>query len=1165
MEKNNVMTKENVMEKNVVRLGLAVGLWLTLIGGMVRADDLVERFSHPSAEAQPWVYWYWMNGNVTREGIIADLQAMHEVGVGGVYLFDVGLHPAGSVINRSREWYDLVRLAFAEAQKRNMKINIHSPGWSASGGPWITPEMAMQELTWSETQVTGGQELKITLPQPATKLGYYRDVAVVAFPRRAGDDLSLRELKPRVTDLQGKEIPDVQAAFDGDWNTVASLPCEFVLVFDRPIEARSLFIRTARANVSFRGTLQAWDEGKGTFGRVAEIRSTASGPFSAQTGDTSFPAVKANKFLLSFNHSDPQARTIIEEMNLSCGFRQSNWAALAGFSTECITKPVGQQLPAGAQPGADDVIAPDQIIDLSGKVASDGKLVWQAPAGRWTILRLGHTPTGVKISPPPAGGDGLECDKMSREAVDFHYDHFMGPLLKELGPELSRSLACQHVDSYEAGWQNWTREFPREFKSRRGYEVLKYLPALTGRVVGDSRTTERFLWDFRRTISDLYAVHHYGRLAERSHQDGIGFSTEPYGGPFDTLQVGAQADLPMVEFWVGTRMPTQKMSFEGVFAGRTNGKKVIAAESFTSESPAERWNNHPYSLKSYGDVIFCSGVNRFVMHVSAHQSYVGDHLRPGLTCGINGIHFDRNNTWWNHGAKSWVDYLTRCQSLLQYGLHVADALYFQGSESPASSYWLTPALPKGYDFDACADNVLQAITVRQGRLVLPDGKDYRYLVLPTHGWITRNSLAKVVELAKAGATVVSAVLPQSPSQADALTGQGQWQDLARELWGDAPASQGERRVGAGRVIWGTGFAELLAKDALVPDFACDENAAMPLNVIHRQTPEADVYFVANAGSQAGWVNCRFRMKGKVPELWHPDSGAIERCAVYEQGGDSIRVPIYFEPSGSAFVVFRNKTAPGMVVASVQKDGHDVLVGVGAQDIELKQGESGGLEVQASKPGSYVLRFSNGQARELNVTPPAPLPLGGPWQLAFPAGWGAPEKLSLEKLISWSEHPDAGVRYFSGTATYQTMFTLPSELLAAHRALYLDLGDVQVIAEVRLNGRDLGTLWKPPFRVDVTDVLKAGSNELQVKVTNLWPNRLIGDEQYPDDCTPAGGWMAGGIPSWPEWLKKGQPRPEPRRLTFTAQKCWKKDEPLLPSGLTGPVVIRAVEQSAVSIP
>lgn len=1174
-------------------------------------SGLVKRFVQPPSETRPWCYWYWMNGNITKEGIIADLQGMQDVGVGGVLLFDIGIHPKGPIVNRSPEWYDLVKLAVSEAEKRNIKVSFHCPGWSASGGPWIKPEQGMQELTWSETFVEGGREFSARLPQPATRLDCYRDAAVFAFPTPEGD---VALPTPQVTGTDGKPLPEGAAAFDGNMVTGATLPTEFDFTYPQPVDVRSICVRAHGGDVG--GELQAWDESKGAYRPVAPLRVCNSGPFSDQISSASFAPVHASKFRLAFKSSKPNSRINLKQVEVIGGFRITDWPMKTGFATDPVAP-----TPKDLQPQASEVIPADRVVDLSDKVSADGTLTWSVPAGRWTIVRMGYTPTGVHISPAPLGGDGLECDKLSREVADYHYDQCVTPVLKDLGPDLvKKALAYYHIDSYEAGWQNWTANFPKEFSKRRGYNLRQYLPALTGRVVGDIATTERFLWDFRRTIGDLYADNHYGRIAGRCHADGLGFSTEPYGGPFEFLQIGLRADHPMIEFWLPTNPRGQKVAFESVSVGHSGERQIIGAESFTSGPPEERWNSHPFSLKPLGDYIYCCGVNRFVIHVNAHQPLMDEHLKPGFTCGCNGIHFDRNNTWWKHGAKEWLDYLTRCQSVLQAGEPVADALYFLGNDSPNGCGPFQPTLPAGYDYDACNSEVLSTLKVQDVQITLPKGKRYRYLVLPPSGRVTLASLRTIVELAKDGARLVGPVPKESPSLSDA-SASAEYARLAGEL--------------AGKIKTEKSFAPILAADGLAPDFAFDEEAGLAIHATHRRIEDADVYFVANASPRGGMVDCRFRVSDKVPELWRPDTGTMEPCPVYEEVGGVTRIPLRFDPAGSVFVVFRKGTptphAVNVTVADAAKSNQQSAVTVrsatyGAPNdpqkrvdvtkqlvakmrdgklklsgfnslagdpapgvvktlrveydwdgktstLEVKDGallrlpplvdnrlpcelqdKDSQLQLRAWEPGQYSVVFPDHRTETVTVSAmPAPQNIPGPWKVQFQAGRGAPEQINLEKLISWPDHSDEGVRYFSGTAIYRTKFQ--GAKVAPNSRIELDLGRVEVAAEVTLNGKSLGTLWKPPFVCDVTDALRPGENELEVRVTNLWPNRLIGDEQYPDDLA-SGKW--GGIPAWPEWLKKGQPRPEPRRLTFFTWKHYQKDDPLLPSGLLGPVVLRSVQ-------
>jgi hypothetical protein len=1038
-----------------------------------------EAFLSPQFDAKPWVYWYWMYSNVTKEGIIADLQGFHDVGIGGVFLMDIGNNQTGKLQNRSEEWYELVRVALTEAKKWGIRVNFASPGWSSSGGPWVTPEMSMKELTWSEARVNSTRNGSIVLKKPYQNLDYYKDIAVFAFPSPASDTWLLKDLNPEIQDTAGNKIPGSAKLFDQDFKTSAPIPGKFDIVFNTDVEVSSVLLRALPWN-NFTASILAWNQSEGKFIRLADIKANNSGPFTSQIGVASFPAFKSKRFRIDIKPCT------LEEIDLSGGYRLTDWTEKAGWGTRNLSESASTYLTKGFRPLQKDIIPMDGIIDLTGKMDIDGKLSWKAPKGEWTILRIGYTTNGIHIYPPPLGGDGLECDKLSKEGTVFNYNYAIKPILEKMGPELSSIIGSQHIDSYEASGQNWTQDFANEFNTRCGYNIRKYLPAITGRIIGDEATTEKFLWDFRHTIGDLFAENHFGGAARESHNDGLTFSNEPYGGPFDFLKSGAAADYPMDEFWFPATQPKErKLVLPGVNTGRTNNKRIIGAESFTSESPSIRWNEHPYMIKATGDYVFCSGVNRFTFHVSAHQPLIGEHTAPGVTCFGNGLHFDRNNTWWNHGAKEYVEYITRCQSLLQAGQHQADVLYFQGSDAPADIKWLEPELPVGYDFDACSEDVFTKLQVTNNRLELPGGKKYKYLVLPASGRMTTPLLKKVLALAQAGATIIGAPVGNSPGLSDDIkNGVDSRSLLTRKIWGSSPENQGERPIGKGRIIWGKDFPTILSNDNLIPDFSYSSKTGLLINFIHRYTSTDEIYFIANGTQKSGWATCRFRVTGMPPEFYKPYEGIIEPCAEYRTVGNYMEIPVWFDESGSLFVVFHRS----------------------------------GVKVLSDSP-------SKAPATEVSV-----IPVPGPWQLSFPKGWGAPEKMEFPELISYTEHPDDGIKFFSGTAEYRNAINIPEKLIGNGNRFWLDLGQVQVIAEVTINGQKIGTFWKPPFKIDVTSAIKSGSNTIQVMVTNLWPNRLIGDErQFPKN--------------------------DPQRFTYTTLEAWSKQDSLLPSGLIGPVFMR----------
>ena len=1202
---------------------------LLFLAGVVQGDarsSFLSAFTEPPFEAKPWVYWYWMNGNITKEGAVEDLRALHRVGVGGAYLMDIGIHPKGPVAYRSAEWFEATGAVMKEAEKLGMQIGFHCPGWSASGGPWITPDKGMQEVVWSETTVGSGQSSAgtIVLPQPPARLGLYRDIAVVAFPALK-QDTNLLKSHPFKVMAEGKELTGKGAAFDGKPDTGVEFPSSFEIVFDQPVQARSVFLRLACRSGDFTAQVEAKQQ-NGRYRKIGIVRSGHPGPFSARHGATAWSAIASDTFRFTFSDRNDKRALTIEELRMTEGFRLHDWPALAGFGT----KPV-REAKDDVSPLAEDCIKPDEILDLTEKMKPDGTLAWTPPKGDWTILRMGYVPTGVEIKPPPLnGGVGLECDKMSVEVTDFHYDKMMKPLFEAYGKSVAgKVLSKYHVDSYEPGWQNWTPRMSQAFKKGRGYELTKWLPALTGRVVGSEEQTLNVLWDFRRTIGDLYADAHYGRLAERCHADGISFSTEPYGGPFEFLQVGGRSDYPMVEFWTGPRnvLPVEqtgaKSFLHGVSSGHIYGKRIIGSEAFTSE---EGWLIHPYAIKSLGDRMFAAGVNQFVIHVSAHQPYLREGVYPGFTSGINGIHFDRGNTWFDYGAKEWVDYLIRCQGVLQQGLHVADVAYFQGDDSPGEGTRMTLPMPEGYDADCINAEVLARAKAIHGRLVLPDTKSYRYLVLPKSGQITYASLKELQRLSSAGVVCVGPKPVGSPSLSDRATATA-YTACVEKMWQAKsipnPAS----------------LQELFAQDQLAPDFSYKTDDKLTLHYTHRQDAASDVYFVANGLKRSGQVQCTFRTEGGTPRLWNPVDGSMREMAVYTVEKDGrLTLPLWFNPSDSFFVVFdradkkrrpreisykntvhaptekltivkaeygvgktqldltdpvraeikdntldlanfvrfKGDPVPGQVkqmtlhylldqkpFIATAKDGETITLPprIAEQAFDIVA-ERNSVKVLALKNGEYSI---DGKTLEIQSLP-LPCEIKGDWTITFQKARGAPEQIMTRELKTLGSFEDFGVKHFSGTATYRTAFEYRSVM--AHGSnlasrVYLDLGEVAVIASATLNGKPLGLRWKPPFRFEVTGLLREGKNELEVDVTTTWVNRLIGDEYYPDDVTPKGTWKEGGLPVVPEWLVKNTPRPEPRRITFAAFKFWKATDTLHPAGLIGPVSLHYAQ--SVHIP
>lgn len=1125
--------------------------------------QLAKGFRHPPDSAWPWVYWMWSDGNITRQGITADLEAMRRVGIRGVLIMEVDQDiPKGPARFLSPQWRELFRFVMQEATRLGIEVNMNNDGgWSGSGGPWITPELSMQVVVWSETNVRGPQRFQGALAQPKTVRNYYRDIAVLAFPAA---DVRMAEASPKLTMGSGRQGLDAAKLLDGNPATVATLPAppngEPVYVnldFPQPFSARALTIALdgwyARAN----GTLEISDDGR----QFRAVRSfTATWPASS----VNFETVSAKHYRIAFQTRGALA---LGEIELHTEGRIEGIPTKAAFMHQRF-------FPAMAGPGmsAENIGPRGGVLDLTSKLSPDGRLAWDAPAGRWTVLRLGSTTTGKMNHPAPPESVGLECDKLNKRAIEVHFDGLMKKLVDDQRAVGGTALKYVHIDSWEVGSQNWTPAFREEFQKRRGYDPLPFLPVVTGRAVESQELAERFLWDWRRTVADMIVDNYAGHMRELCHQHGLKLSIEAYGGgPLDELAYAGRADMPIGEFWMGKELyeswvgeEPHPVNREMVSAGHVYGRPIIGAEAFTAVPRNAKWLNHPFRLKMLGDTMFTQGINRFIFHRYAMQPWLD--RKPGMTFGQYGIHFERTNTWWEQST-AWLAYLARCQYLLQQGRFVADVAYLaseKGSNQAPGRETLDPPMPAGYDYDALPPELLLSqATVENGRLTLPSGMSYQVLVLPIGNTMRPALLSKIKELVANGATVLGPPPSRSPSLSGYPTADAEVRRLARELWSDMDGlSITERRYGKGKVVWGRSLADVLRDPSGFPDFSVvGPRTAQNVNFIHRKIGGGDVYFVASPHPEAATFLCAFRVAGRRPELWWPDTGRIERIAVYDPQPGVTRIPIRLEAYGSVFVVFPSDAAAPEHVAAALRDGVEISGMPGTAPLDLREkmseirierGERASFKVEVARAGAYVLRTSEGRSLNFEVPAlPPPMEIQGPWDVEFPKGWGAPPRVTFERLISWTSHPETGVKYFSGTASYRRQIDIPESMLGDGRKVYLDLGRVQVIAEVKLNGRDLGILWKPPFRIDLTGAAKAGANDLEVRVVNLWPNRLIGDDHLPQDTQ----WSGLTLRRWPQWLLDGKPSPT-GRLTFTTWKHWTKDDPLLESGLLGPVVLEA---------
>lgn len=768
-----------------------------------------------------------------------------------------------------------------------------------------------------------------------------------------------------------------------------------------------------------------------------------------------------------------------------------------------------------------------EAVDLTGKF-QEGILKWEVPEGSWTILRFGFTMAAKRVSEPSAAvPPSWEIDPLSSAAMDRHFQATGAKLIEDAGPLAARTLKYMHIDSWEIGNPSWTASFPEEFRARRGYDPIPYLPALAGKAVTNNEVTERFQWDYRRTLADLIAENYYGRLSKLSHEHGLGTHPES-GGPFythaiDGLECEGTNDIPMAEFWASRFPYTFQSEFEegvscnffrssesdfpacnygsvrqAATAAHIYGKPLCQAEAYTSFN--DDWTEDPFFLKPYGDKAFCVGLTRNVLCFYVHQPELN--ARPGFQWAHVGTHFDRNITWWEK-SHAWLTYLARCQYMLRQGMFAADILYFCGEAIP--NFVLLDRKPlAGYDFDTVnAQVLLTSATAKDGRIVLPGGMSYRYLVIPEGAGaaMTPAVVKKLGELVESGVTLLGSRPKHAPGLTDYPRCDEKVMQLADALWGSDTAASGMRTAGKGRVIWGKTLGEVIHADRLPPDV---EWSGLPgdvqLDWIHRRSGSADIYFIANLSDRQVKVELTFRMKEKLPELWDPVTGSMEELDEFREENGRTAVPVQFEKRQSFFVVFRRAS-------------------------------------HGAHPAAGKRNFP--RITDL-VT------LTGPWEVRFDPAWGGPKSVTFEQLEDWSKRSEASIRYYSGTATYRKTFDLPQGIRGP---LFLDLGVVKNLAQVRLNGKDLGVVWTAPWRVAIGDAAREKENELEIEVVNLWPNRLIGDGKLPKDQRRTVTNVLTYEPVLPKDFEDGGcPVCEERKKTG-------REPELLPSGLFGPVVLQ----------
>lgn len=1112
--------------KVACRIVPAIVLLGVLAGSDSAADSLTEGFVNPPDSARPRVWWHWMNGNVTKDGIAKDLDWMKRVGIGGMQNFDANLSTPTIVEKRlaymTPEWQDAFRFAASYAQEQGLELTIaSSPGWSETGGPWVSAEDALKKLVWSETVVRGGKRFSGKLPAPTRTTGPYKDIQIEDAPSLLRDGTSIRPPEhyadvavlaypvartstatPRIVLGDGQAV-DTAALIDGSLSTSITMkrgtrdvPASLTIEYLEPQTIRSATLFMPGAIGSLGGApvaprLEAIHQ-DGRWRKVVDI--TLSGvpttvSFAAQTANkfrVVFAAAPSKNLLRSFAPApgldasfltqrmakQPQGLQIAD-LRLSPEPAVDKFELKAGFAVVDDYYALESDIDAAAAS-----IVPGQVLELSDRMQADGSLDWTPPQGDWRIVRLGWSLTGKMNHPATDEATGLEVDKMDGDAVRRYLEQYLRMYRDAIGPDLlgDKGVRALLTDSTEVGAFNWTPRMIEQFKRLRGYDPTPWLLTATGKLVGSRQQSDAFLYDFRRTIADLHATEHYGTIANVAHAHGLKVYGEALEGQRpslgDDLAMRRFADYPMAAVWTYPLrygpLSVHLADMKGASSiAHLYGQNIAAAESMTTI--VTPWAHAPSDLRRVVDLEFAHGINRPVIHTSVHQPL--DDKVPGLTLSVFGQYFNRHESW-AELARPWIDYIARSSYLLQQGVNVADVAYFYGEEAPLAGLYkeqVAADLPLryAYDFVNC-DALMNLLTVDNGDLVAKSGARYKVLYLGgSSRFMTLPTLRHVAQLVQAGATVVGNAPQASPSLKD---DKAEFVTIVDKLWGPESGA----RVGKGRVVAGTNIEAALAAVGVLPDFDfTKDDGEREILFVHRKLADGDLYFVNNRNNSAQTTEARFRVSGRQAEIWRADTATVEPVSFRVEGQITI-VPLQFAAEESFFIVFRKPASS--------------------------------TSIHVPRPALKVISQ-----------------LSGSWDVSFQPGRGAPASVQLERLASLSEHHDAGIKYFSGVAIYTKQFSLPKR----SGTVVLDLGQVGDIAEVRVNGKQVGAAWHAPYRIDISAHVKSGSNKLEIRVANLWVNRLIGDAQ-----------------------------PGAKKITWTAIPTYTANAPLRASGLIGPVQVLA---------
>ncbi len=1066
-------------------------------------DALVAGFANPPACARPSTYYLLLNGHVNPDHITAEIRQLHDAGIRGLCVFDMGargpketLPPQGPQF-MSDAWLDNFASILRTAAELNMDVQLAvSSSWDM-GASWVRPRDASKALYHASISVTGPTSLNEVLPMPnipsrapTDKDGkplFLKEIAVLAIPegKRQDSHEFIFELpapgEPLIDHVVLYNTESDDASAHGPMHLFAK---DFSVAVSRTDSRDESFREILRASLQPHTKAQRFDFTAAP-ARFIRLRIyNGHNPRFDRVTLGEFQAFSTDGKNVAASHEADRTGKSARLVRFTSQYDRGGWTA-DNVHDGVHSGPQGSWSSASLPP----LVVPnaEAIINLTDRLDADARLQWDVPEGNWTITRYVCANTGETLKVPSPASDGLATDHFSAPVTREYIEVLVSRLSRRIDQSHRAALKQLYLPSYEVRGAVWTDDFIQQFQAYRGYDCTRYLPALNGTIIQSSEITHRFLYDFKKTLGDLLVDAYYRTASEAARRAGMGIEAESGGPgppvhhvPVDALKALGAIDEMRGEFWPWRDwMGPLWVVKETACAAHIYGRKRVHMEAFTG---FRHWQDGPFDLKPAADRAFCEGMNHVVWHTSSHQPPEAG--KPGWVYGA-GTHLTPNLAWWPM-AHAFIDYLSRCSFMLQQGLFVTDVCYYYGDQGAnfVPPKHVDPSLGYGYDYDVTnAEVILNRMTVRDGRITLPDGMQYELLVLPDRPDIDLTVLKKIASLIKEGATVVA----RKPAQSSGLH---EWPDrdaevvrLADVIWGDCDGRRvKENAYGKGKVVWGRTLRQVLSDRRIGPDFSFTaRNDDADVEYIHRRTDTADIYFIRNAKMRSQQIEACFRVFEKTPQLWHPDTGAITSPRSYQRTDRGIRIPLSLDPAGSLFVVFRHSADP---------------------------------------PSASTMVLREDAASDLN----------GSWQVSLLSQYDRPLSITLPQLISWTEHHDPRVRYFSGIARYEKSFEISPDRLDAGRRLYLDLGDLWTAAEVTLNGTSLGVVWKPPYRIDITDAVRPGRNRLEARIANTWANRLIGDALSPADQRFCRTNITGS----------GTPR-----------KAWKDIEPR-PSGLFGPV-------------